>query len=383
MFQLPLYYQDNLKKQFNLSQYLTLCLLVNLLQNLKTVRLEEMAKRFPYPIKLRSRIKKLQRFLSLENWKIETIWFPILKSWIINNWESEKAIYLVIDRTQWQNINILMVSLVYNLRAIPVYFTLLDKKGSSNLLEQKQVLEPSINLLIEYKIIVLGDREFCSVDLAKWLSVEKQVYLSLRLKNSEYVELETDIWFRLSELGLCPGFSVYYRGIKVTKTKGFSGINLSGKWKKNYRKKSTKEPWFILTNLESMSETISAYSKRMGIEEMFRDMKLGGYNLESTKVENERLISLIIIITLSYSYSTFIGEEIKRKGMSEYVVRPTEKGRRYKRNSDFSIGLNAIKWLSEIYFFQEQLEELTSLFPEKQSYYRQGMRAISLIQSAL
>ncbi len=132
-----------------------------------------------------------------------------------------------------------------------------------------------------------------------------------------------------------------------------------------------------------MSETISAYSKRMGIEEMFRDLKLGGYNLESTKVNNERLISLIILITLSYSYSTFIGEEIKRKGISEYLVRPTEKGRRYKRYSDFSIGFNAIKWLSEICFFQEQLDELTSLFPQKQSYYRQGMRAISLIQSAL
>ncbi len=35
--------------------------------------------------------------------------------------------------------------------------------------------------------------------------------------------------------------------------------------------------------------------------------------------------------------------------------------------------------LSEICFFQEQLEELTSLFPQKHSYYRQGMRAISLI----
>ena len=82
-------------------------------------------------------------------------------------------------------------------------------------------------------------------------------------------------------------------------------------------------------------------------------------NIYSTKVNNERLISLIILITLSYSYSTFIGEKIKRKGISEYLVRPTEKGKRYKRCSDFSIGLNALKWLSEIWFFQEQLDELT------------------------
>jgi hypothetical protein len=382
MLQLPEIYQEHLKNQFNLAQYLTLCILVNLLQNLKTVRLEEMARRFPYPIKLRSRIKKLQRFLSLKQWKIEKVWFPIIKEWIIKQWKPEKLIYLVIDRTQWGVINILMVSLVYNNRAIPIYFDLLKKKGSSNFSEQKQVLEPSLNLFKEFKIVVLGDREFCSVDLGKWLSNKERVYLSLRLKKNEYVELEPDIWFRLDELYLCPGMSFYYQGIKVTKTRGFAGINLVGKWRRNYRKKSSKEPWFLLTNLNNFSEAISAYKKRMGIEEMFRDLKLGGYNLESTKVENERLIALIILITLAYSYSTFIGEEIKRKGISEYLVRPTEKGRNYKRHSDFSIGLNAFNFLDGISFFQKQLEELTSLFPQKNRYYRQGMRAISLIQSA-
>ncbi len=45
--------------------------------------------------------------------------------------------------------------------------------------------------------MVLGDREFCSVDLAKWLSEEAKVYLSLRLKKNEYVELEEQIWFQL------------------------------------------------------------------------------------------------------------------------------------------------------------------------------------------
>jgi len=47
------------------------------------------------------------------------------------------------------------------------------------------------------------------------------------------------------------------------------------------------------------------------------------------------------------------------------------------------MGLDAIKWLSEICLFQEQLEELTSLFLQKHFYYRQDMRTISLVQSAL
>ncbi len=47
--------------------------------------------------------------------------------------------------------------------------------------------------------MVLVDREFCSVDLGKWLSQQEQVYFSLRLKKNEYVELEDQIWFQLKE----------------------------------------------------------------------------------------------------------------------------------------------------------------------------------------
>ena len=65
----------------------------------------------------------------------------------------------------------------------------------------------------------------------------------------------------------------------MTKSKGFGGFNLAAKWSRNYRKKSQKEPWYILTNLESLSAATEAYSYRMGIEEMFRDFKLGGYNV--------------------------------------------------------------------------------------------------------
>jgi hypothetical protein len=35
---------------------------------------------------------------------------------------------------------------------------------------------------------------------------------------------------------------------------------------------------------------IAAYNKRMGIEEMFRDCKTGGYNIEGTGLKGDRLI---------------------------------------------------------------------------------------------
>jgi hypothetical protein len=383
MLQLPELYSKHLQKQFNCPQYLILLIIINLLQNLKTVRLEELARRFPFPIQLRSRIKKLQRFLSLEQFKIKTLWFPILITWVKEEWNLKEIIYLVIDRSQWRDINLLMVSLIYDQRAIPVYFTLLDKKGNSNLKQQQQVLEPALKLLKDYKIIVLGDREFCGVELGKWLSQEQKVDISLRLKKNEYVELEDSIWFQLSDLGLEPGMSCYYQGIKVTKTKGFGSFNLAAKWKRNYRDKTSQETWFILTTLNSMAAATDAYSKRMGIEEMFRDFKGGGYNLEITRVTEHRLIALILLICLSYSFSTLAGQSIKSKGVAKYVSRPTEKVRAYRRHSSFSIGLSAQNWLDSIVFFQDVVRELLRFCPHKMPDYQKGMRAVSLIQSAL
>lgn len=381
MLQLPELYSKHLKEQFSSPQYLIVLIVINLLQNVQTIVLEEIARRFPCPIQLRSRIKKLQRFLSLKQFQIKTLWFPILKDWVEQEWQSGDSIYLVIDRSQWREINLLMVSLVYKRRAIPIYFVILPKKGNSNLSQQKQVLEPALQLLKDYKIIVLGDREFCGVDLAKWLSQEQQAYLSLRLKKNEYVELEEQIWFQLRDLGLVPGMSLYYQGIKVTKTKGFAGLNLAAKWCKKYRDRSQKEPWFILTNLSSLSTATDAYSKRMGIEEMFRDFKSGGYNLEATKVTGERLIALILLICLSYSLSTFSGQIFQQKGVAKYVTRPTEPHRIYRRHSSFSIGLHGQNWVDSLTFFQDVVQELLSFSSHKLPDYLKGMRAASLISS--
>jgi hypothetical protein len=42
------------------------------------------------------------------------------------------------------------------------------------------------------------------------------------------------------------------------------------------------------------------YQKRMGIEEMFRDYKSGGYYLEATALKCQRVMALILLIALAY-----------------------------------------------------------------------------------
>jgi len=93
----------------------------------------------------------------------------------------------VIDRTQWKHHNLLMVSVVYQKRAIPVYWQLLDKQGQSSLAEQKAGLRPVFNLVRRYRPVVLGDREFHGVALADWLR-QQRVNFILRRPKSTTVE---------------------------------------------------------------------------------------------------------------------------------------------------------------------------------------------------
>ena len=179
------FYQTYLAPKLTKSELLMLNILINLLQIHKWVGLESLANRLPLPIEFESRRRKLQRFLSLKILDVEELWFPILKEILKNYYNPLKRIYIVPDRTRWLNINIFMVSLIYKKRAIPIYFELLDKKGNSSAKEQIEILSKIFDVFKNYQKVILGDREFCSVDLAKWLKKNEKTLFVLRVKKEE------------------------------------------------------------------------------------------------------------------------------------------------------------------------------------------------------
>ena len=378
---LPIFYQTHLQNNLSAAEYLLLQILINLLQSIKKVSLETLAASMPIPIVFESRRKKIQRFLSLPNLSIEKIWFPSVTNWLSTYCEPEKIIYVVIDRTSWSRINLFMVSVVWDKRSFPVYFCLLPKLGSSNLDEQTKILSQVLPLFEKYKICVLGDREFCSVNLANWLR-ERKVYFCLRLKKNHFIEVEEDIWLELQQVGLSPGVSLFFQGVKVTKTQGFFSFNVACKWKRKILGVAPKEGWFILTNLETLEMAIAAYKRRFDIEEMFRDFKQGGYNLEDTNVSGKRLITLILLIAIAYTSATIHGQQIKRKGVQKYVGRVKETGRIERRHSSFYIGLYGENWVNFVQPYKDLVAKLMILNRNKRPFYQRGLRAMELILSA-
>ena len=110
------------------------------------------------------------------------------------------------------------------------------------------------------------------------------------------------------------------------------------KWKRDYRGIKVKDAWFILTDLGSLSVAIAAYKMRMGIEEMFRDCKSGGYNIEGTGLRGDRLIKIILVLAIVYLEAIFQGAKIQKKQVQKYVSRHKESKKEYRRRSTFGIG---------------------------------------------
>lgn len=168
---LPTYYQTVLRSHLSESQYLTLQLLIMLLQSHRHVQLARLASVFPQPIHYSSRIRNLQRFLVLPQLNVRLLWFPIIKYSLAEtfkgrhrNRQARRTLkklqhtingYLVIalDRTQWKERNIMMVTIVWGKHALPLYWEQLNKPGSSSLKQQQRLLKRALTLLKPYPVV--------------------------------------------------------------------------------------------------------------------------------------------------------------------------------------------------------------------------------------
>ena len=377
---LPQFYIDYLKTYLPSSELLTLQILVWLLQVHRQVRIERLASSFPYPIKCESRRKKIQRFLSLPSLSLPLLWFPLIKKIISHQFKKSDRLILTIDRTQWKTNNISMVSVIWKKRALPIYWLLLSKKGSSNFYEQVATIRPVLKLLKDYKLVVIGDREYRSTALALWLA-KKNIYFILRLNKNTKIKPRYKKYQSLDLLNIKPGARVLYKGVLVTEDNQKDRFNVVVYWRRKYNNKQLPSPWYLLTNLENKEEVIKIFASRGGIEAMFRDCKSGGYNLEGSQANNQRLTNLILLIAIAYTASCLVGLNIRNTGAQEYINRLKIEGKNRPRHSYFWTGLYGTTWVLSMDLCWEWVEKLMRTAINKLPFYLQGLKAMKRIQS--
>jgi hypothetical protein len=379
---LPSFYQEILEKYLSSRQLITLKMLVWVLQTQKEVRIERLAANLPLPIQENSRRRHIQRFLISKKLSVVLLWFPIIEAILARLFKPKSQLIIALDRTQWKDNNILMVSVIYFKRALPIYWCILDKEGCSNLQEQQKVLRPVIRLLKHYQLVVIGDREFHGIELASWLQHQGLKFVFRQKKDTTFRE-KRQKFQPLHTIPIYPGGRRFYENVNLTQHQGFGRCNLAVYWKRKYRGKQEKEPWYLSTNLFDVSTAVKIYSQRFGIEAMFKDCKTGGYNLEGSQASPDRLIRLILLIALSMTSAWLQGQKTQFKRKQSYVCRMSENKRTRRRHSAFWIGLYGHNWVVSMNECQNLVLEMMAAVRNKQPFYQQGLRAMMLIQQPL
>jgi hypothetical protein len=227
---------------------------------------------------------------------------------------------LAMDRTHWKkrqrHVNILMLSVYFEGRAIPLFWVVWDRAGNSSYGQWKSVLSPVMTELqtqpwcAQIPIIVVADREFASPRLAQWLKTTYQIDSVLRLKRSEYLCDQDQAVQLATLLQHFPRASTrHYRQIAITKASDFL-VHVTIAWGAQY-----DEPLIVAATSEGADQAVATYEKRFGIEPMFKDHKSNGFDIEGTKVTDpKRIETLLIVMALAHVFCTTEGRRKERAG---------------------------------------------------------------------
>ena len=162
---------DLLQSTSGLHRARVTCLaaLVIALFKVKTVNLAQLATAFPGPADIDSHYRRLQRFfkhVQLQPARIAQFVLAFLP---------DAPYTLALDRTQWMlarvPINFLVLSVVHDGIAFPLFWQFLAKRGNSNTQERIELLGQFLKVLGSDKIdCLVADREFIGAEWFAWAS---------------------------------------------------------------------------------------------------------------------------------------------------------------------------------------------------------------------
>jgi hypothetical protein len=304
----------------------------------RSVYLSRIAGKIPGKAKLLSFIQRLSRLLANPAINVRVWYEPIARSWLASQASHLQQVRLIVDGTKVGFAHqLLMVSLAYRKRAIPIAWTWVKHIKGHATPEAGLALLAYVRSLLPKGIAILlvGDCEFGAVEVLQQLEGWHWDYV-LRQKGRTHVCLfgQTE-WRDFGSWVKKPGRSVWLGKGWLTQSKIYP-VNLLVHWKVG-----EDEPWCLATNLPDRQMTLQAYARRMWMEEMFGDLKSHGFDLECTMLRHaEKLSRLTLAVALLYVWSISIGTKTIQNSQREQVDR---KDRRDL--SIFQIGLRFIERL--------------------------------------
>ena len=334
-------------KDFHLARIKFIGLFISALCKVQTVSFEKLATSFDSEVGTSSSLRRIQRFMAL--YVLDT---GLVAKLVLKLLPVKPPYRLVMDRTNWKfgvnNINILMIGIVYQGVAFPILYTMMPKFGNSSTQERIDLVNRFIMLFGKDVIdCILADREFVGEHWIGFLNHKKIRY---------HIRIRENFWVRIPKNENLVKASWLFCDLKINQFKYYSKIvDINGQLcylsaSKILNKKGAPELQIIISfNKPEQADVI--YKDRWQIETMFRAMKTSGFNIEDTHLSDlVRINKLIALVIIAFAWAYIVGIYLD----SIKPIRILKHGRR--AYSFLKYGLNHIAKL----LYSNKLEEFKS-----------------------
>ena len=289
-----------------------------------SVHLSKVANKIPGHAKLNSTVQRLRRLL--QSAICVRKWYGTTAEMLIQSQAEHGTVRLILDGSKVSfHHQLLMVSIAYRRRAIPIVWTWVKGRGHSTAIKQLALLRYVYKLIpSNVSVSVVGDCEFGAIAVLDQLDTWAWQYV-LRQQSDVLIDLTLhNHWQCFGDAVSRPGQSNWLGCGFLTKTHVYETYLLA------HWKRGEKTPWLLATNYSSKEQALRAYRRRMWIEEMFGDFKGHGFNLEDSHLRHFlRLSRLTLAVVLLYVWLIAFGSRVIKNGQRSLVDRADRK--------DFSI----------------------------------------------
>ncbi|SHI07411.1 transposase [Clostridium grantii] len=267
---------------------------------------------------------------------------------LLQNYKNNsKKIYIIFDHTTIvDKFVMLQFSLKIGRRAVPIWYKmfLYKEDGNKDFKHVKQGLKFIHKLATPYdfEVIILSDRGFKSVDLFEFIDKTLKFKYCIRCtKDLGITILDKPNIRKLEDIIPSKGMTKHFFNIKLTVQKYMCNMAVC-------KAEGAEDTWFIANNLEKPL-AIREYKKRFDIEEMFKDFKAGGFNLEDTWTNNIQYAKILYLcICIAYCWMITLGTSCTKDKKNKIIgATKTIKGKKVRIYSLFRSG---VKWFKRCYY---------------------------------
>ena len=264
------------------TQQTNLALLVSAAVHAQSCHLNDLARVLAVPTKQTSKVQRIRRTLDNERITQHKHYQPVVFKALQGL--KGQAVDLALDRVLLRDRqNVLVGSVGFNRRAIPLAWEVLKHTGSTDATTQIALLKEAFAVLPQgVRVTLHGDAEFCTTKLFSWARWQGwHAILGVRSVVNVYRTQEPDEQPQsIAELADENG-RVYVRVVYVTEER-YGPVNVIIWWDGDGEEGDKVRA--VMTNLPANEQTWKRGRRRMWIETLFRDWQSGGFHLDTSGV---------------------------------------------------------------------------------------------------